>query len=405
MSARQPTLRFEARRTAILDSAVQVMNRKGVRGMTLGEVAANLGLVPTGVIYYFKNKEELAQACLLSGIERFNAFLKAGEAGADPRARFGLFLEAFFAFRQRVALGEEEAFAAFNDVRALNCSAVNEAYVAMFRRLRGLLQARGGEAESRTALNARTHLVLSEVLWTVAWLHRRDAEDYPGIARRMIAMTCDGLAAPGAAWSPVALSSPTSEASPDPSEQFLRAATTLINEEGYLGASVEKISARLNVTKGAFYHHNDTKDDLVQACFQRTFQVMRQTIRRAEAVSTNGYQTLATIAAALVDHQMSGNAPLLRTSALTSVPEAIQPALLDQFDRIAYRFASIISDGVADGSVRPVEANIAAQMITGMINASADLHFWTPDLTPAAAIELYVRPFFEGLSPTAGRDV
>jgi AcrR family transcriptional regulator len=405
MEARRPTLRFEARRSAILDSAVQVLNRKGVRGMTLGEVASNLGLVPTGVIYYFKNKEELAQACLLTGIERFNAFLEAGEAGADPRARLGLFLEAFVDYRRRVALGEEQAFAAFNDARALNAAAVNEAYTAMFRRLRGLLQDAGAETWSRPALNARTHLVLSEVLWTVAWLYRRDPEDYPGIAQRMIAMTCDGLAAAGAAWAPVPLPSLMPEASHDPSEQFLRAATALINEEGYIGASVEKISARLNVTKGAFYHHNHAKDDLVLACFQRTFQVMRSTIRRAEAVSTSGYQALISVAAALVDYQMSGNAPLLRTSALTSVPEAIQPALLDQFDRIAYRFASMISDGVADGSVRPVEANIAAQMITGMINASADLHFWTPELSPGRAIELYVRPFFEGLlSPSAGSD-
>ena len=374
------------------------MNRKGVRGMTLGDVAANLDLVPTGVIYYFRNKEELAQACLLTGIERFNAFLEAGEAGSDPRARIDLFLQAYLDFRRRVALGEDEAFAAFNDVRALNAAVVNEAYVAMFRRLRGLLQAPGWP---RPALNARTHLVLSEVLWTVAWLHRRDAEDYPGVATRMVSMISDGLAAPGAAWAPVALPRLMTEAGRDSSEQFLRAATALINEEGYLGASVEKISARLNVTKGAFYHHNDTKDDLVQACFERTFQVMRSTIRQAEAVSTNGYQTLATIAAALVDYQMSGDAPLLRTSALTSVPEAIQPRLLDQFDRISFRFASIVSDGIADGSLRPVDANVAAQMVTGMINASADLHFWVQDLTSETAADLYARPFFEGLL-TAG---
>lgn len=373
------------------------MNRKGVRGMTLGDVAANLDLVPTGVIYYFRNKEELAQACLLAGIERFNAFLEAGEAGADPRARIDLFLQAYLDFRRRVAVGEDEAFAAFNDVRALNAGVVNEAYVAMFRRLRGLLQAPGAPGWSRPALNARTHLVLSEVLWTVAWLHRRDPEDYPGVATRMVGMTCDGLASPGAAWAPVTLPRLMTEAGRDSSEQFLRAATALINEEGYLGASVEKISARLNVTKGAFYHHNDTKDDLVQACFERTFQVMRSTIRQAEAVSANGYQTLATIAAALVDYQMSGDAPLLRTSALTSVPEAIQPRLLDQFDRIAYRFASIVSDGIADGSLRPVDANVAAQMITGMINASADLHFWVPDLTSETAADFYARPFFEGL--------
>jgi hypothetical protein len=95
---------------------------------------------------------------------------------------------------------------------------------------------------------------------------------------------------------------------------------------------------------------------------------------------------------------MSGNAPLLRTSALTLAPEPIQLRLLDQFDRISERFASMICDGVADGSLRPVDVNIAAQMITGMINAAADLKFWTHELSPGDAVALYVRPFFEGLS-------
>jgi AcrR family transcriptional regulator len=165
---------------------------------------------------------------------------------------------------------------------------------------------------------------------------------------------------------------------------------------------VEKISARLNVTKGAFYHHNETKDDLVEACFERTFQVMRAAIRQAEAVSASGYQALASVSAALVEYQMSGNAPLLRISALTSLPEAIQPRLLRQFDRLSERFASMICDGVADGSLRPVDVNVAAQMITGMINAAAELRYWTPDATPATAADLYVRPFFEGLVSTPG---
>jgi len=186
------------------------------------------------------------------------------------------------------------------------------------------------------------------------------------------------------------------------SELFLRAATQLINEEGYLGASVEKISARLNVTKGAFYHHNENKDELVVACFERTFEVMKRAIRQAEAVSGSGLQTLTTVAAALTSYQMSGNAPLLRASALTSAPESIQPQLLAKFDRITDRFASLISDGVADGSVRPVDTNIAAQMLAAMINAAAELQDWAPDATPEAAAELYVRPFFEGLLSRSG---
>ena len=96
---------------------------------------------------------------------------------------------------------------------------------------------------------------------------------------------------------------------------------------------------------------------------------------------------------------MAGDAPLLRASALTSVPEAIQPQLVAQFDRLSDRFASLISDGIADGSVRPLDVNIGAQMLTAMINAAAELHHWAPGVTPQTAAALYVRPFFEGLSP------
>ncbi|MDO8377958.1 TetR/AcrR family transcriptional regulator [Phenylobacterium sp.] len=397
---RGPTRRFEQRKSAIVSSAVEVLNRKGVRGMTLGEVAARLNLVPTGVIYYFRNKEDLAAACFLQGIARFNALLAAGRAGADVRTRLTLFLDAYFDYRHRAVLGEAEPIAVFNDVRALKSEPVNAAYVDMFRSARSLLSGPETAGLTRLALNARTHMLVSEIFWTVAWLHRHDPEDYGRVSQRILSIAADGLAAPGAVWNP----QPLPDLIPEPpaggeisSELFLRAATELINEEGYLGASVEKISARLNVTKGAFYHHNETKDELVAACFERTVEVMRRAIRQAEAVSATGLQTLATVAAALVAYQMSGNAPLLRTSALTSAPESIQPQLVAKFDRISDRFASLISDGIADGSLRAVDTNIGAQMITAMINAAADLHYWAPAASPEMAVSLYVRPFFEGL--------
>src|SRR5438067_1114184 len=73
------TQRFEARRSAVIAAAVAVINRKGVKGMTLADVAVALGLVPTGVIYYFKNKEDLAAACFLQAIERYNALMDEAE--------------------------------------------------------------------------------------------------------------------------------------------------------------------------------------------------------------------------------------------------------------------------------------------------------------------------------------
>src|SRR3990167_2533259 len=81
---RQPTRRYEAKRIAIVRSAVEEMNRKGVRGMTLGDVAARRALVPPGVIYSSRNKEELAAAAFLKGVEDYEALIAASAGGDSP---------------------------------------------------------------------------------------------------------------------------------------------------------------------------------------------------------------------------------------------------------------------------------------------------------------------------------
>jgi hypothetical protein len=101
--------------------------------------------------------------------------------------------------------------------------------------------------------------------------------------------------------------------------------------------------------------------------------------------------------------QVSGDAPLLRTSALTSVPEAIQAALIMKFDRVSGYFAGVISDGIADGSIRPIDAKICAQLITGMLNAAAELGFWAGRLSSKQASGVFLQPLFEGMrAPTRG---
>lgn len=400
---RQPTRRYEAKRCAIVRSAVEEMNRKGVRGMTLGDVAARLDLVPTGVIYYFRNKEELAAAAFLKGVEAYEALIALGAGGVSDAVRLSAFLQAWFEHARQVMLGEADALPVFNDVRALNSPTVNEAYVEMFRSCRALLA--GPAALPRLHRNARAHMLLSQMFWIGAWQHQAEAADYPRTADRMAAILTHGLVADGAAWPTpkrLRLDRQDGKAATASSELFLRAATCLINEEGYHGASVERISARLNVSKGAFYHHNETKDELVLACFQRTFDIMWRAIHAAERAGGSGLEVLASAVAALIEHQMSGEAPLLRTSALTAVPEALRPPLMQRFNRLSYRFASILCDGIADGSVAPVDVNIASQIISSAINAAAELHYWTPGMDPASVVQHYVRPLFEGLvSPAA----
>jgi AcrR family transcriptional regulator len=215
----------------------------------------------------------------------------------------------------------------------------------------------------------------------------------------MFDILADGLAAPGTTWAPQII--PMAELAPRGQELgrdiFLLAATRLINRCGYRGASVDKISAELNVTKGSFYHHNEAKDDLVVACFDRTFEVMTRVQRIAMGLSGSQWTRLSSAAAALAEYQLSELGPLLRTSALAALPEPIRLEMVKHSDRVSDRFASMISDGIAEGSLRPVDPFIAAQMLNATVNAGAELGFWVPGVSQKAAPAVFARPLLTGL--------
>ncbi|MET0534762.1 MAG: TetR/AcrR family transcriptional regulator, partial [Steroidobacter sp.] len=184
---------------------------------------------------------------------------------------------------------------------------------------------------------------------------------------------------------------------PPARETFLVAATRLINERGYRGASVEKISERLNVTKGSFYYHHEAKDDLVVSCFKRTFETMRHIQRAVLAHTQDDWERLTGLATALIGFQLSERGPLLRTSALVALPPPMRQEMIEWYAQISNRFAGVISDGIASGSMRAVDPMIAAQMFSATLNASAEHRWWVPHAAPHQIRELYAKPMLLGL--------
>jgi AcrR family transcriptional regulator len=371
-----------------------------VRGMTLADVAASVDLITTSVTYYFKKKEDLAVACFLRGIERFDALISEAIKEPAPPERLLKFLDLYLALNRRIREGEEAPIAVFSDIRALKepyIQTVGTAYGELFRKIRSIFRSPGYEWADRRKSTARTHAFMEQLYWSVTWLPRYDLDDYGRVRDRMFDILTNGVAPAGAAWAP----KPLGDIGPAPDDggrdAFLLAATRLINLRGYRGAWVEKISEQLKVTKGSFYHHNDAKDDLVVACFERSFDVMRRVQSAAMATSGDYWQRLSSAAAALVEYQLSEQGPLLRTSALSALPEAMRITMVERSNRISERFAAMISDGIADGSIRPVDPFIASQMLNATLNASAELSFFIPGMTQAEAPTLYAKPMLMGI--------
>jgi len=396
------TDRYNKKKEAIIAAAAGILNRRGVRGMTLADVAASVDLITTSVTYYFKKKEDLAVACYLRGIERFDALISAALQEPDPPARLLKFLDLYLALHRRIREGDDAPIAVFSDIRALkepHRAVAGKAYGQFFRKVRSLFRAPGNEWLDRRMSTARTHMLMEQVFWAVTWLPRYDLDDYGRVRDRMFDIMVHGVAPEGAAWKPARL--PELPAPADTTEvqreTFLTAATRLINQRGYRGASVEKISEQLNVTKGSFYHHNDAKDELVVECFERTFDVMRRVQSAALLEAGDYWQKISSAAATLVEFQLSDRGPLLRSSALAALPEHMRIAMVERANRVSERFAAMISDGVAEGSIRPVDPYIAAQMLNATLNAASDLPFTIPDVLAFDAPALYAKPMLMGV--------
>lgn len=419
------TLRFAEKRELILDGAARLFNRRGIRAGTLAEVADSVGLATNSLTYYYRKKDSLVCACLMRSIEALDRIIDQAAAAAPPgdlAGRVRAVVQGYVALMADIAERRHPALIFFGDMRALaqpQAEPAFAAYVAMFRHLRQVMHegatgagvpppARGTPA--RQALNVRTHGLLSQVLWARAWLGRYESSDYPRVADAMADLLLHGLAAPGQAW-PGEMPAPSAEPAAAPGaplpevdelrEAYLRTATRLVNDHGVGGASVERIAATLALTKGSFYHHHDTKHALIDDCFERCFALIRRVQLAALAQPGGGWQHLLAATLPLVALQTSPQGPLLRLTAWTELPGELRWQKYNTMNRLGERYAAMVVGGMIDGSIRLVDPAVAAQLISGLINALAEVEHWVPaagsDQGALALQPLLARPLLMGL--------
>jgi AcrR family transcriptional regulator len=404
------TARFQDKREAILDGAARLFNQQGINGGTLADVARGVGLAANSLTYYYRRKEDLACACLERAMEALVAAADAAVNDGGIEARVRGFLRRYLGLLAAIAQGRHPELILLGELLTLPAphdAALAAAYNQMFRRVRRLLDAPDGPALDAPARNARAHLLLSTVAWTRAWIARHEPDDYTDIGERIADLLLWGLASGRHAPLAASVDLPWHEIDGEEGDAsgtrsaYLKAATRLVNEHGYRGASVDRIAAELKLTKGSFYHHHETKEDLVTACFERTFAVMRAAQQAAMQAPGNGRDRLATACRALLEFQLSGHGPMLRVTAWSGLPEAIRSDMRRTMGRLGERFATLVLQGMQDGSLRVIDPSTAAQVLNGMVNAAAEIERWVRGIHAGNAFELYAIAVFTGLAAGA----
>jgi len=399
--------RFQDKRELILGAAATAFNTHGVNGASLGDIASSVDLVTSGITYYYRKKEDLAAACFLRSIAQAKALVLEAANETTVARRVGRLFALHIDQLASIQQGRHQPLVGFSDMLALPeplLSSVLVEYVDLFRRTRNLLKdGDGTNSLGRETRTARAHILISVLNSVRDWVGRCEVEEYPRLAQRVSDILLHGAFATAAswptdaAWSTLDLPEPK-KATDDTTEMFLQAATSLVNEHGYSGASIDRIMARLDATKGKFYHRNDAKLDLITACFERTFDLQRHVLRTAEQQVDIGAMRLCAVTRALVRFQISERGPLLRNSAFSALPDpAHRATVVQSLQRLVVRLAGMFVDGMIDRSLRPQDPNLSALILITSINAAAELPRWIGGISSDSATRIYVRPSLLGL--------
>jgi len=159
------------------------------------------------------------------------------------------------------------------------------------------------------------------------------------------------------------------ERSEETHARLLEAAVACFSEQGFDGASVADICGRAQVSKGAFYHHFESK----QALFLELLQTWLTTIdgRLADAQQQGGsaVDKLVTMVAALKEVLASaqGRLPLfLNFMLIAQRDQAVWAVTAEAFRHYHELVTNLLRQGVAEGSLRTVDADALAHSLVSV---------------------------------------
>ncbi|MDA7853972.1 TetR family transcriptional regulator, partial [Porticoccaceae bacterium] len=181
-------------------------------------------------------------------------------------------------------------------------------------------------------------------------------------------------------------------------EAFYRVGAIYFNQKGYKGTSLDEIANSLDVTKGAFYYHIKNKEELLYQCFNRSLDVESRLLNKAGASQANGLKKIELSLRYLFNIQFSEQGPLIRYRALPSLDEQHRKAVLKANKNNSKILGTYIDQGFADGTLRPMDVDIAQNVLSGAVEASPELANWIADIRSPEVSAAYFNLFINGLA-------
>ncbi len=146
--------------------------------------------------------------------------------------------------------------------------------------------------------------------------------------------------------------------------KIMEAAVKLFSNQGYNKASVDDICAEAGISKGAFYHHFKSKQELFLALLDGWLQIIDQAIEASKDKTAPETFMQMTEAFPYILGSAGDNLPMFLEFWLqASRDKKIWDASIAPYRRYHKYFTSLIKKGVDEGSFVEIDPELASRMI------------------------------------------
>ncbi|NWK97602.1 TetR family transcriptional regulator [Sphingobium lactosutens] len=157
-------------------------------------------------------------------------------------------------------------------------------------------------------------------------------------------------------------------------EAVLRAAVRMFNARGFHATSLDDVAASLGISKPTIYHYLGNKEQVLIECVTRGLEPLRQAAEAAKDEPGTGLDRLRRFLRhyAQINMEDFGRCVVRTGDEFLSQEGTLQFRARKREIDMALR--GLIADGIADGSIAPVDVKLAAFTLSGALNWPARWH-------------------------------
>jgi AcrR family transcriptional regulator len=180
-------------------------------------------------------------------------------------------------------------------------------------------------------------------------------------------------------------------------EAVLKTAAELFLEKGYGRTCMNDVAERLKITKPALYHYFRSKEEILLECYRLGTGLIEEILNHIASHCGTGLEKVEAFIysyANVMTVNFGRCVMRLDEAELSNVALAEVRGYKRKIDR---RLRSFIQEGIADGSIAPCDAKLAAFSIAGALNWIC--HWYEPggSLPPEEIAAQFARTLTRGL--------